>query len=1001
MISQNPRNVLFVTPLLRAREIKMAAGLRKAGWTVILLFSQNTPFNADVRFDEVIQAQSDADMHKIAKLLRPALCHVFSGAVDDVILQFCRDKPSAVVIDMNDVFTPSLFNYCEERFEPTKECLELADGLCARDLQANYARLLDGRSLPSKKIFFPEYCWNETSDRDEKGNNDEEVRVVSIGTFCLEKQGLYDSGYLKLARLLTDQRIHFHIYPHWFYRPSPTSSFNWSLEDDFSDFFDLQKETPYLHIHKSVPLDQLAAELPQYDFGIVSGGSAELDQTLSILKKPYLDSCYSGRIADYLDAGLPVLVNPEVRFNFRLMKRYGVLVDLDDLHKDGFREKLLELKNDSALSTRVKRVAGDFSLDANTPRLSAFYDAIIAGRDLRSYRPGSLELVLSHIPVIRRATQKAGALLDKCISVLTENESLRVLVDDLNAAKGQLYADLNVRDKQIAALESKVVDGERRLERVQARTTELVEKMKGTLTVGRAMDAKAEGISEMDAATLLQKRNGKPIVEQSSEALDGVVADLVQLVKAQAHQLEHLETECVQISQQRDEFSAEAFRLNENNRAQRLEVAQLRSEKDVLADKLASNAASELNAADAEEEVLNSQLRQLADENETLAKKVDELGAKVTTFRNELEISGHTADELSGLLGWPEIRDENERLNGFYGLLNINRIFFENTDEFSRYSEAWTALSRKNFDQLLRDGFNNFKRTIATNYFTFIVQEGDPQIAALESLLSDTVIENCRLAARGQPDSPELEIPDQFSYRYFVQLLWAYTQSVDVDGYLQKVREPLLGNPFRIFASDTLISQDLANSTLEYMSMSEGVDFAACERVLEIGGGYGRNAYVTLTLNPHVKYFCVDVPPSIFVAQKYIAKLFPERTVFSVQDFSSYESVKDQMDNASVVFLLPHQLEMLPDDHFNLAVSISNLGEMTKSQIARYTRLIGRVTKGHVYNKQWNSSINPFDDQVIESGEYPVLEGWREVYTRYCATNPDFFESLHEVEATQ
>jgi len=155
-----------------------------------------------------------------------------------------------------------------------------------------------------------------------------------------------------------------------------------------------------------------------------------------------------------------------------------------------------------------------------------------------------------------------------------------------------------------------------------------------------------------------------------------------------------------------------------------------------------------------------------------------------------------------------------------------------------------------------------------------------------------------------------------------------------------------------------------------------------------------------LSLNPNLSYFFVDVPPSIFVAQKYIAKLFPDRTVFAVQNFSSFEEVKEEMEKASLVFLLPHQLKMVPEGHFDLTISISNLGEMTKLQISEYTQLIGRKTNGYVYNKQWNASINPFDGQVIESGEYPVLDGWREVYRRNCETNPEFFESLHTVEST-
>jgi putative sugar O-methyltransferase len=1009
LISQNSRNVLFVTPLLRAREIKMAAGLRKAGWTVVLLYSQNTPFNAANRFDAVIRAHSDAEMHKIARQLRPALCHVFSGAVDDVVLQFCRDKPSPVVIDMNDVFSPSLFNYCEERFEPTKECLALADGLCARDLQANYTRWLDGNTLPSEKILFPEYCWNLTPDVTGLKKDDGEVRVVSIGTFCLEKQGLYDSGYLKLARLLTAQKIHLHIYPHWFYRTAETSSFNWSLRDDFSDFFDLQNETSYLHIHESLPLDELAAELQQYDFGIVSGGSPELDQTLSILKEPYLECCYSGRISDYLDARLPVLVNPEVRFNYRLMKRYGTLVDLNGVLEDDFKGKLLDLKRDSSLAERVKEAASELSLEANIPRLSAFYNGLIAKFGLVGYRAGPLEVLTSRIPGIRGASYRAEALMDKYVSLHATNaglpEKLTQMKHQSGIVEGQtvvLREDLKDQVKENAFLVGELKKRDWQIEKLEKRASDLIVRMRSTLqTTVSQEDNKSNSFGEtVRKSSLADEDLGVEAVEPSN--LDDVVSDLVRLTEEQTLQLYHLENQCHDHARRQGVMTGEALRLAELNRNQAQEIDRLLLENQTLSERNATLAqvgvASLLEAE--EGTAIDPRVSYLRERVETLEKDLLEAQAAATAFRTDLRISGQSADELSGLLGWPEIRDQNERLNGFHGLLNIIDVFAQNADEFSRYSEAWIALSKKNFDQLLRDGFNNFKRTIATNYFTFIVQSGDPQLKALEALLTEKEIEQCRLDAASQADDPDLGIGDQFTYRYFVHLLWTYAKTKDVRRVFQELSEPTLGNPFRIYSQDQLISQDLANSMLEYLSMSEVVDFAGCKKVLEVGGGYGRDAHVILSLNPRLSYFFVDVPPSIFIAQKYIAKLFPDRTVFAVQNFSSFEDVKEEMEKASLVFLLPHQLKMVPEGHFDLTISISNLGEMTKTQISEYTQLIGRKTNGHIYNKQWNSSINPFDDQVIESGEYPVLDGWCEVYRRNCETNPEFFESLHAIEPT-
>src|SRR6266545_1183919 len=126
LMSGEAKSVLFVTSLLRAREIKMAESLRRFGWKVILIYIQTTPFKPDRHFDLVIRARSETEAHAYAKALGPRICHVFSGAVDGLLLRFCRDKPGSVVIDLNDIFCSSLFDYLHERFEPTRECLEKA-----------------------------------------------------------------------------------------------------------------------------------------------------------------------------------------------------------------------------------------------------------------------------------------------------------------------------------------------------------------------------------------------------------------------------------------------------------------------------------------------------------------------------------------------------------------------------------------------------------------------------------------------------------------------------------------------------------------------------------------------------------------------------------------------------------------------------------------------------------------------------------------------------------
>ena len=339
IFEQSKRSILFVTSQLRSRELKMAHGLRQLGSKIGLIYHNWTPFDPEEYFDFCFEVVSADEALQLAKQLRPQITHVFSGAIDDFILNFCRDKPSPVVIDLNDIFAPSLFDYCHERFEPTKEALLLADGFCARDLQVKIAEKKDGFQIPKKIIFFPEYCWGRSVGQINNSikSSSDEIHVVSVGTFSLETQGMYDSCYLDLAKRFIDQNIHFHIYPHWMYREEHANSPHAIFERDFSDFIKLEKVSPFLHLHKSLPIDELEKVLPKYDFGVVSGGAPEFGQRLSFYYPAYIETCYSGRISDYLQARLPVLVNDEVKFNYWLLNRLGVCIDIKGILKPEFK----------------------------------------------------------------------------------------------------------------------------------------------------------------------------------------------------------------------------------------------------------------------------------------------------------------------------------------------------------------------------------------------------------------------------------------------------------------------------------------------------------------------------------------------------------------------------------------------------------------------------------------------------------------------------------------
>jgi putative sugar O-methyltransferase len=185
---------------------------------------------------------------------------------------------------------------------------------------------------------------------------------------------------------------------------------------------------------------------------------------------------------------------------------------------------------------------------------------------------------------------------------------------------------------------------------------------------------------------------------------------------------------------------------------------------------------------------------------------------------------------------------------------------------------------------------------------------------------------------------------------------------------------------------------------LEYRSiLAPEVDRAQVRTVLELGPGYGRTAYVFLSLMPSVRYLIADIPPALAVAERYLSSVLKGRQIFRYRPFRSYEEVREEFERSDLAFLLPHQLEMLPGKSVDLFVNISSLHEMRLDQIRYYFGVLARLVRKYFYIKQWRESKIPFENVTIRETDYPVPAEWRTVYRRPCAVQEYFFEALFEI----
>lgn len=327
-----------------------------------------------------------------------------------------------------------------------------------------------------------------------------------------------------------------------------------------------------------------------------------------------------------------------------------------------------------------------------------------------------------------------------------------------------------------------------------------------------------------------------------------------------------------------------------------------------------------------------------------------------------------------------------------------------------RPSRFWDDLNERNRRQIDEIGFASFKRTVNQNYFNWLVaNQRDPQFRRVfRSWLSRP--RPSVLGARLR-DWKDVELPydrvQPFAHRrarlwyaLFVALLWDFARRRDTRHRLDLLEEPMLGNPILVRYGRRSISQDLANSALEYFAMEEALTrpLTTGETVIEIGAGYGRVAWLALSLTPGLRYVLVDIPPALAIAQEYLTSLFPERKTFPFRHFERYEDIARELASAEIAFLTPNQLETIPPQHAALFINISSFHEMRPDQVANFFIQVEKHTDGIFYMKQWRAWTNEIDGVTMRQEDYPIPPSWVPVYERHHPVQTQFFEAAYRIE---
>jgi putative sugar O-methyltransferase len=330
--------------------------------------------------------------------------------------------------------------------------------------------------------------------------------------------------------------------------------------------------------------------------------------------------------------------------------------------------------------------------------------------------------------------------------------------------------------------------------------------------------------------------------------------------------------------------------------------------------------------------------------------------------------------------------------------------------EVHRPSLFWARLNARHARQLEAFGFENFKRTVNTRYFNWRIlgilrhQLG---VVASWARRPDPAVFRAEFPrpSSNVGTSGGFNPPSAWIYKTFVAMLADLVRAQDALRLLNQIEEPALGNPFMIRYRRRDISQDLCNSIHEIYSIfgSDGGALRSGEglEILEIGAGYGRLAYAVVAASTGVRYTIVDVPPALYISQRYLTTVLPDVPAFPYRAWSDFATVRHEFESSRLRFLLPHQADQLPAGSIDVAISISSLHEMSRDQVEHYFAFMDRVCRGHVYTKQWRRSRAPENGVVFGENDYPVPARWQVEFHRRHPIQSLFFEARYDVSGAR
>lgn len=317
------------------------------------------------------------------------------------------------------------------------------------------------------------------------------------------------------------------------------------------------------------------------------------------------------------------------------------------------------------------------------------------------------------------------------------------------------------------------------------------------------------------------------------------------------------------------------------------------------------------------------------------------------------------------------------------------------TKSYNENNSMWNYLAQKHIKLINEFGLENFRQTIEKDSYMGDAKLNSRRINSIkdEKIILDYDVNDLLT------NYDYLELKDSISYKITNLMILNYIFKNKNEHYLNILNDEQnqFGNPLCIKYKGVKYSSATLNSIVEIAEIEKNLKFENLSQILEIGAGWGRLCFSLLTINNNISYTITDIPPTLFIAQKSLSKIFKDFKIFKYRKFENFEEIKNEFNESKIRFLLPDQLKLIPNKYFDLTLAVDCLHELNKKVVDQYFDEINRLSKNFYFKAQIEQWAN-FEKHKFNMNNYPIKSNWKKDFHKKCHFQNDYFHALYKID---